>query len=204
MTTPKVKICGLRRAEDIAAVNELKPDYVGFVFAAGRVRRVSPEEALALKRLLDPAICAVGVFVDEPVEEIAAICRSGAIDMVQLHGGEDDERRMAALRAAEPGTPVIRAFKVRTADDLEAAKASAADWVLLDAGAGDGRVFDWALLAERPLGRPYFLAGGLGPDNVAEAVALLRPFAVDASSSLETDGFKDFGKMAKFISEIRK
>lgn len=202
--TTKVKICGLRRAGDIAAANELKPDYVGFVFAAGRVRRVSPEEALALKRLLDPAIRAVGVFVDEPVEEIAAIRRSGAIDMVQLHGGEDDERRMAALRTEAPGTPVIRAFKVRTAADLAAAEASAADWVLLDAGAGEGRAFDWALLAERPIGRPYFLAGGLGPENVAEAVRLLQPFAVDASSSLETDGFKDFGKMAKFISEIRR
>ena len=204
MTTPKVKICGLRRADDIAAANMLKPDYVGFVFAAGSRRRVSPEEALAMKRLLDPQIKAVGVFVGEPVEEISGICRSGAIDIVQLHGGENDERRLATLRAAVPGVPVIRAFKVCAASDLAAAAASATDMVLLDAGAGEGRAFDWSMLAERPLGRPYFLAGGLGPDNVAEAVRLLHPFAVDASSSLETGGFKDFAKMEKFILEARQ
>lgn len=194
----------MRRTADIEAANALKPDYVGFVFAAGRRRCITLEQALELRRLLDPAIKAVGVFVDEAVEEIAAIRRSGAIDIIQLHGGEADEERAAALRQVVPGAPLIRAFKVRAASDLEAAEASAADFVLLDAGAGEGRVFDWTLLAGHPLRRPWFLAGGLGPDNVAEAIARLRPFAVDASSSLEADGFKDFAKMEKYISEARK
>lgn len=194
----------MRRTADIEAANALKPDYVGFVFAAGRRRCITLEQALELRRLLDPAIKAVGVFVDEAVEEIAAIRRSGAIDIIQLHGGEADEERAAALRQAVPGTPLIRAFKVRAASDLEAAEASAADFILLDAGAGEGRAFDWTLLAGHPLQRPWFLAGGLGPDNVAEAISRLRPFAVDASSSLEADGFKDFAKMEKFISEARK
>lgn len=202
--TVKVKICGLRRPEDVDFANRLRPDVVGFVFAAGSRRRVTPEEALALKRRLEPGIVAAGVFVGTPPEEIAAIVASGAIDAVQLHGPDGDEGRIAALRSLVPGVPLVRAVKVRSADDLAEAEASAADLVLLDAGAGDGRTFDWRLLAERPLRRPYFLAGGLTPDNVAEAVRLARPCGVDTSSGVETGGFKDFAKMQRFIAEARK
>ena len=201
--TVKVKICGLRRPEDVEYANRLRPDVVGFVFAAGSRRRVTPEEALALKRCLEPGIVAAGVFVGTPPEEIAAIVASGAIDAVQLHGPDGDEGRIAALRALVPGVPLVRAVKVRSADDLAEAEASAADLVLLDAGAGDGRTFDWRLLAERPLHRPFFLAGGLTPDNVAEAVRLARPCGVDTSSGVETGGFKDFAKMQRFIAEAR-
>lgn len=202
--TPKVKICGLRREEDIDAANALRPDFIGFVFARDSTRRISPGAALALRRRLSPEIKAVGVFAGASVGEIAAVCRSGAIDIVQLHGGADDERLLTALRSALPGVPVIRAFKVADEANLAEAEATAADHVLLDAGSGSGRVFDWTLLARRPLGRPFFLAGGLGPENVAEAVALVHPFAVDASSSLETGGFKDYAKMERFIQEVRK
>ncbi|MBP1588880.1 MAG: phosphoribosylanthranilate isomerase [Kiritimatiellae bacterium] len=204
MTAPKVKICGLRRAEDIDFANALRPDLVGFVFAPGSRRRVTQEEALALKRRLDPGIKAAGVFVGASPEAIAAVVASGAIDAVQLHGPDGDEERIAALRALVPGVPLVRALKVRDADDLAAAEASSADLVLLDAGAGDGVPFDWRLLAERPLRRPFFLAGGLTPDNIAEAIRLARPCGVDASSGVETGGFKDFAKMRQFITEARK
>lgn len=202
--TPKVKICGLRRPEDIDFANRLHPDAVGFVFAAGSRRRVTPAEALTLKRRLEPSITTVGVFAGDLPKTIAAIVASGAIDAVQLHSPNGDEERIAALRALVPGVPLVRAVKVRSADDLAEAEASSADLVLLDAGAGDGRTFDWRLLAERPLRRPFFLAGGLTPENVAEAIRLARPYGVDASSGVETGGFKDFAKMQQFIAEARK
>jgi phosphoribosylanthranilate isomerase len=201
--TIKVKICGLRRPEDVDFANRLRPDVVGFVFAAGSRRRVTPEEALALKRRLDRGIVAAGVFVGTPPEEIASIVTDGAIDAVQLHGPDGDEERIAVLRTLVPGVPLVRAVKVRSADDLAEAEASAADLVLLDAGAGDGRTFDWGILAERPLRRPFFLAGGLTPENVAEAVRLAHPCGVDTSSGVETGGFKDFAKMQRFIAEAR-
>lgn len=204
MTAPKVKICGLRRPEDIDFANRLRPDAVGFVFAAGSRRRVTPAEALELKHRLAPGIVAVGVFADDAPEDIAAVVASGTIDAVQLHSPGGDEERIAALRALAPGVPLVRAVKVRSVDDLAEAEASSADLVLLDAGAGNGVPFDWRLLAERPLGRPFFLAGGLTPENVAEAIRLARPYGVDASSGVETGGFKDFAKMQRFIAEARK
>ncbi len=199
---PKVKICGIRRAEDVDFANALAPDYVGFVFAAGSRRMVSGVEALALRARLRPQIGAVGVFVDEEPAAVAAIVSSGAIDAVQLHGREDGAYIASLRRLCR--APLIKAFVVRSRADLDAARESPADFVLLDAGAGDGRAFDWGLLADSGFRRDYFLAGGLGPENVAEAVALLRPFAVDASSSLESGGFKDFAKMERFILEARK
>lgn len=202
--TVKVKICGLRRPADVDFANRLRPDIVGFVFAAGSRRRVTPEEALALKRLLAPGIVAAGVFAGDAPEAIAAVVASGAIDAVQLHSPDGDEERIAALRALVPGIPLVRAVKVRTADDLAAAEASSANLVLLDAGAGGGVPFDWRILSEHPLSSPFFLAGGLTPENVAEAIRLARPCGVDASSGVETGGFKDFAKMQQFIAEARK
>ena len=202
--TVKVKICGLRRSEDIDFANRLRPDVVGFVFAAGSRRCVTPEEALALKRRLDCGIVAAGVFVGDAPEAIAAIVAGGAIDAVQLHGPDGDEGRIAALRVLVPGVSLVRAVKVRSADDLAAAEASSADLVLLDAGAGDGVPFDWRLLSEHSFNRPFWLAGGLTPENVAEAIRLARPCGVDASSGVETGGFKDFAKMQRFIAEARK
>ena len=195
-----VKMCGLCRAEDIAAVNELRPEYVGFVFAPGSRRRISAETAEKLRRTLAPEIRAVGVFTDARIGEAAALLEAGIIDMAQLHGGED-EAYIAALRA-RTGRPVIRAFRVRGEADIRAARASSADHILLDAGAGEGRVFDWGLL--RGMDRPYFLAGGLNPENVSRAVRELRPFAVDVSSGIERDGRKDKEKMRAFIRAVRE
>jgi len=196
----KIKLCGLSRAGDIEAANRLKPDCVGFVFAPKSRRCVSPDKATALKRLLAPEIKAVGVFVDERPEQIADLLKKGVIDVVQLHGNED-EAYIGYLRQLAD-KPIIRAFRIETAGDAGRAEQSAADYVLLDSGAGTGTAFDWSLI--RGVKRPYFLAGGLTPDNVAEAVKTLRPFAVDVSSGIETGGVKDKAKMAAFVAAVQE
>ena len=196
----RVKMCGLRRAEDIEAANRLMPEYIGFVFAPASRRFISLEEAAALRQALSPGIRAVGVFVDEDAETVAQLLESGVIDIAQLHGNED-EAYIARLKA-RTGKPVIRAFRVKNAEDLRAAEASPADMILLDAGAGDGKTFDWSLLSS--VSRPYFLAGGLTPENTAEAVKRYHPFAVDVSSGIETDGFKDCNKMRAFMRAVRE
>ena len=170
------------------------------MFAEKSRRRVDAETAAALKSLLSPDIRAVGVFVDEDAERAAGLLNAGVIDLAQLHGHEDDAYVVHLRHLTD--RPVIRAFRVRGAEDLRAAEASAADMVLLDAGAGDGKTFDWSLLSS--VSRPYFLAGGLTPENVAEAVRRFRPFAVDVSSGIETDGFKDCNKMRAFMRAVRE
>ncbi|MBR1820644.1 MAG: phosphoribosylanthranilate isomerase [Clostridia bacterium] len=196
----RIKLCGLTRPCDIEAANELMPEYIGFVFAKKSRRYVSPEGAAALKARLNPAIQAVGVFVNAPVEFIAQLLAKGVIDVAQLHGSED-AAYIENLRALTD-KPIIQAFRVSDAADLERARASAADDILLDNGAGGtGAAFDWALVGE--MDRPYFLAGGLSPKNAGEAVKALRPFAVDVSSGIETDGLKDPDKMRAFVAAVR-
>ena len=196
----KIKICGLSRGCDIAAVNELLPDYAGFVFAPQSRRYVPPAVAAKFKAQLSPAISAVGVFVNEDICSVARLLGDGVADIAQLHGDEDEEyvRRLKNLT----GKPVIKAFRIGGAEDVERARQSAADYVLLDSGAGGGKLFDWSLL--RDIGRPYFLAGGLSPANVRLAIRTFRPFAVDVSSGVETDGLKDKTKMAAFVAAVRE
>ena len=196
----KIKLCGLSRPCDIETANELKPEYIGFVFASKSKRYITPEKAANLKRLLNPHIKAVGVFVNESPENIANLLNSGTIDMSQLHGNED-ETYINQLRQLT-GKPIIKAFRIETASDMETANRCSADYVLLDSGAGTGTVFDWKLI--QGMKRPYFLAGGLGVENVESAMKLLHPFAVDVSSGIETDGAKDKTKMAAFVAAVRK
>ncbi|MBR5761576.1 MAG: phosphoribosylanthranilate isomerase [Lachnospiraceae bacterium] len=195
-----IKLCGLRRPLDIVAANGLKPDYIGFVFARKSKRYVEPEKAMELKQLLLPDIKAVGVFVNEELPVVAGLLNKGVIDVAQLHGSESEEY-VAELKKAT-GKPVIRAFKVAVAEDVESAVKSAADYILLDAGAGDGVTFDWSIVKD--VKRPFFLAGGLNPENVVDAVAAVQPYAVDVSSGIETDGFKDIDKMTAFVKAVRK
>ena len=196
----KIKFCGLTREEDIRAANELKPDYIGFVFWARSKRNVTREQAAELKAALDPQIKAVGVFVDEDIEVIKSLLDDGIIDIAQLHGNEDENCIRKLQEAA--GKPVIKAFKIRSEDDAKIAEQSPADLVLLDSGMGTGKTFDWGLL--KGVKRPYLLAGGLGVDNVAEAVKMLNPYALDVSSGIETEGVKDKNKMAAFKAAVRK
>lgn len=206
----RIKICGLSRPCDIDYVNAAKPDYIGFVFAKSR-RQVSSQQAAELKRRLDPDICAVGVFVNEEPERIVGLVKDGTIDIVQLHGQEDEayidtlRKLLAPLEAKEReryhktdgkricSCPIIKAFSVKTPEDVEKACKSSADYILLDQGAGGtGKTFDWRMIGE--IDRPFFLAGGLGPDNI-EAAMQTGAFALDVSSGVETDGFKDAEKI---------
>jgi phosphoribosylanthranilate isomerase len=197
----KIKICGLKRPVDIDYANRVKPDYIGFIFAKKSHRYVEPETAAALSARLDPAITPVGVFVNSPVEEVAALLSAGTIRVAQLHGQEDEDY-IKALRALIDA-PIIKAFSVETGQDIAAACRSTADYLLLDHGSGGtGEAFDWSILED--LGRPYFLAGGLDPDNVSTALKLARPFAVDVSSGVETDKLKDPARMEAFVRAVRE
>ena len=196
----KIKLCGMRRPADIEVVNELNPDYIGFIFASKSKRYVDPDTAKELKSLLSPSIKAVGVFVNEEIENVAKLLNENFIDMAQLHGDED-ETYIAELRRLSD-KPIIKALKITSEEDIKRADASSADFVLLDSGAGSGMVFNWGLI--KGIKRPYFLAGGLNPENVEEAVNTLNPYAVDVSSGIETDGFKDKDKMTAFVSNVRK
>lgn len=196
----KIKLCGLKRPQDIQAANELLPAYIGFVFAPKSRRYVHPDRAEELRRMLNPDIIPVGVFVNETPETVAALLDRGIIDIAQLHGKEDEAyiRRLRQLTKK----PLIQAFRIDTPADVAAAQASTADYVLLDSGTGGtGTSFDWSLLQN--IQRPYFLAGGLTPENVGGAVATLHPYAVDVSSGIETDGAKDKEKMTQFVRAVR-
>lgn len=198
----RIKICGLSRSCDVAFVNEARPDWCGFIIDFPRSHRsVTPREALALRRQLAPGIVPVEVTVNQPVEAVAALLRSGAVDVAQLHGTEG-ESYLAALRTLAPGHPLWKAFTLRTPNDLTAALASRADMILLDSGKGTGQTFDWSLL--RGVARPFLLAGGLTPENIPRAVREVHPWGVDLSSGVETDRRKDRDKILAAVAAARK
>ena len=195
----KIKFCGIKRIEDIDICNELKPDYIGFVFFDRSKRFIKPIDAKTLKEKLDRSIKSVGVFVNEEIDKIVEIVNEGIIDLVQLHGDEDDEYIRHLKEKTK--TPIIKAFKILSKNDIIGANESIADYVLLDSGAGTGMIFDWELI--KGIKRDYFLAGGLDANNVAEAIEKLNTFAVDVSSGIETDGYKNKNKMIEFIKKVR-
>ncbi len=196
----RIKFCGLKTREDVLAVNRLKPDYAGFVLSAGFKRSVSLSQAGDMVSAMAPGICRVGVFVNEPLETVLDCLCSGLVQAAQLHGAETDEY-VARLQQAG-GCPVIKFFALKAPQDARRAESSPADYVLLDSGTGTGKAFDWSLAAQ--VSRPFFLAGGLGSGNVAQAIRACRPFAVDVSSGIETQGRKDFEKMAAFMAAVNK
>ena len=196
----KIKLCGLRTAQAIRCANMLLPDYVGFVFVPESKRHIHVETAGALRRLLDPRILSVGVFTDAKMSFITRLAEEGIIDVIQLHGHEDE----TYIRALQNCTtvPIIQAFKVHAKADIQRAEQSSADIVLLDGGAGTGKPFSWTLI--KGLRRPYFLAGGLDADNIETALAQLAPYGVDVSSGIETAGEKDPEKMRAFVMKVRE
>lgn len=206
----KVKICGLMRTADAEAVNEAEADFAGFVFAGSR-RKISHDTAAELRSVLDPAIPAVGVFVDADEREIAELAEAGTIQMVQLHGNEDE----AYIRRVkkETGLPVIKALLLGETPDedslrtmIAGACAGAADYLLFDTGRGTGMTFRWRTLAglRDMIEKPYFAAGGLTPDNVGEAAAVLLPYAADVSGGVENaDGYKDENMIREFVRRAK-
>ena len=195
----KIKLCGMSRPEDILCVNEARPDFCGFVINVPKsIRNVSLEQLRELVKLLDPEIVPVGVFRDEPLESVVSFLEEGVIRMAQIHGHED-ENYIRELKSRGDFT-VIRAFNERTFGEAEG---SCADYVLLDHGeGGTGESFDWTMTDS--IRRPFFLAGGIGPENIEEALRQVRPWAVDMSSGLETDGKKDPKKILAAVQAVRR
>jgi len=198
----KIKICGLRRPEDIAYVNEAKPDFAGFIIDVPKSRRNVPREKVReLTALLSPEILPVGVFVNAPMETILSLVTDGTLKAVQLHG-QESQSYLEELKK-QVAVPLIRAFSIRSPEDLTEAEKSPADFVLLDNGAGGtGETFDWSLLSS--FDRPFFLAGGLRLENITEAVSRFHPYALDLSSGAETDGYKDKEKIIAAVAAVRR
>jgi phosphoribosylanthranilate isomerase len=203
----KIKICGISRIEDVIAVNAAHPDYVGFVFAKNSRRYIAPEQAMVLRSGLSTEIKPVGVFVNEPVNNIIELFEYGVIELAQLHGDEDS-RYIEELRARSR-VQIIKAARIESRDDIERIAATPADYVLLDHGSGGtGSAFDWRWLdglhtdGRLRTGVPFFLAGGIDTDNIKNALAL-EPYAVDISSGAETDGVKDSEKIAALVRIVR-
>ncbi|GHT10502.1 N-(5'-phosphoribosyl)anthranilate isomerase [Endomicrobiia bacterium] len=197
---PKIKICGLKREEDVSFVNIAKPDYAGFVFA-GVKRKIDFNTAVRFRSLLDDTIQSVGVFVNDKIDNIVNLCEGKTIDLVQLHGGED-ESYIGRLKERIK-KPVVKAVRVK--DKIYSA-ATKADFMLFDTYSsfeygGSGKIFDWDLLKE--FRNPFFLAGGLNRDNIAEAVKKLNPYCVDLSSGVETNGVKDLNKIIETVKILR-
>ena len=195
----KVKICGLSRPTDIAAVNQYRPDYAGFIINFPKSHRsCTPKQVQALRAQLSPDIPAVGVTVNQPLDTVASLLEQGIIDIAQLHGQEDDA--YIQTLQARTGKPVWKAFRIRSAADLQAARDSSADMILLDNGYGTGETFDWTLV--RDIGRPFILAGGLREENIQDA-ANMQPDTMDISSGAETNRVKDSEKIRTLINIIR-
>lgn len=196
----KIKLCGIQRYEDIDVVNELLPDYIGFVFTKKSKRFISYDMAKSLKIRLDKRVKAVGVFVNENIENIIYLVRNDIIDLIQLHGDEDSDYISKLKKYVN--IPVIKAFKIKSKADINTLYKEGTDFILLDAGAGEGKTLDESILKD--FKGDYFLAGGLSPDNISEKINTLHPFGVDVSSGIETDGKKDADKMRKFVKLVRE
>ncbi|AEG15416.1 Phosphoribosylanthranilate isomerase [Desulfofundulus kuznetsovii DSM 6115] len=200
----RVKICGITDISSALAAAEAGADALGFVFAPSP-RRITPSQACRICRELPPFISRVGVFVDAPLEEVRAVAEYCGLDAIQLHGSESPDYCRSL------GRRVIKAFRV--GDEIDPVELSGypADAILLDtfvAGkkGGTGQPFDWQLAAGLKLSRPLILAGGLTPENVGRAVAIVQPYGVDVSSGVEKDGQpgkKDPDKIRRFIAAAK-
>lgn len=206
-----IKVCGIRRPEDVDIVNTYRPDYIGFVFAP-TWRQIDVNTACSLRALLHPEIKSVGVFVNQPIELLAEALTTGSVNLLQLHGQEDASYETELVKALtqkgikNPEEHLIRAYRIRCAEDFEHIGHTRAPLLLLDAYSpkdmgGTGEAFDWTMI--RNIDKPFFLAGGITAENVQDAIALVHPFGIDASSSLETNKAKDREKIKTFIERIR-
>ncbi len=205
----KIKICGIMKEQDIDVVNTALPDYIGFVFAQSK-RRIDERNAKGLRMHLDPQIKVVGVFVNEEIGRIIKLCEAHVIDLIQLHGDEDEiyVKRLKYYTSNE----IIKAVRVRDFSDIERAMEFSCEYLLYDAYhegiyGGVGKTFDWSMI--RHMNKPYFLAGGINSGNIARAIEQFNPYCIDVSSGTETNGYKDPKKIldivarAKRISKIR-
>lgn len=199
----KVKICGITNAEDALAAVEFGADALGFVFYRGSPRYVTPEQAREVVRAVPTFVTTVGVFVDEPSEEVERTMRHAGIDVAQFHGHEPPEACLVPHRA-------IKAIRVKELSDLEPLKHYRVSAFLLDTYTpellgGTGRIFNWDIAVDAKQFGRIILAGGLTPDNVAQAVQWVHPYAVDVSSGVEEDkGKKDHGLLRAFVKNAKE
>lgn len=202
----KIKFCGIRRLEDVAAVNLCQPDYMGMILSGGFRRSISQEQAQRLVQEKSAAIAAVGVFVNESSETICRMAEQLHLQAIQLHGNESAEQIQTLQQ--KTGLPVWKALRIGTLEELEAAGTNPADCLILEGktGAGIGGTgvcADWELLARHSWNRSFFLAGGLQPENVLGAIAMVSPTGVDFSSGIEEDGVKSLRRMKQLMTLIR-
>lgn len=200
----KVKICGLSRIQDISAVNECMPDYVGFVFAESK-RQISIAKASEFRRVLNKNISVVGVFVNENINKIVEICDSNIIDVIQLHGDETNEY-INDLKT-HVHVPIIKSIRIKNAVSLEQIAEISSDFILFDSYSnscygGSGNNFDWSLIPNA-IDKPFFLAGGISLANVQSAMSL-GAYCIDVSTGVETNGVKDPSKIQEIINLIRE
>lgn len=185
----KIKICGIRRLQDIEACNKYQPDFIGFIFFKGSKRYITLDEALELKRHLSMRIKSVGVFRDASIDEVVEVAQSGAIDLIQLHGHEDSNYIVSLRRKTM--LPIIRAY----IDD------PLVKYLMYDnINPGSGEVCDWTKVKSD---KPFFLAGGINASNVKEALKL-EPYCIDVSTGVETNGYKDPKKIEELIRMVRE
>jgi len=205
----KIKICGITNSEDAGLASMLGADYIGLNFCKDSPRKVSLQNAGKIFDALPPFTTAVGVFVDEPMVDIKKIIKKIGFDVVQLHGSESQDY---CLELKALGVKVIKSFKVNSKEVIDNAKnyLECADYFLFDSyqegvAGGTGEVFDWDLaVCAGELGKPFFLAGGLNAENVAQAIEKVHPFAVDVASGVERlPSRKDFEKMKLFVKAVR-
>ncbi len=208
----KIKICGLKRIEDIQYVNKYLPDYIGFVFAQSK-RRVTLEQVMKLKNDLDLRIKTVGVFVNEDMDKVIEISKKCQLDCLQLHGDEDEtyvENLKDLLNAhSVSAVEIWKAIRVKDESSIALLKSYKVDAFVLDtfvegAYGGVGKVFDWSLAKLAKLYGKIFVAGGLNIENVRAVVEDVSPYGVDVSGGVETDGCKDQSKICSFVEKVKE
>lgn len=202
----EIKVCGIRRKEDIDYVNVLKPDYMGFIFAESK-RQITKETAKHLKDRLDKNIKTVGIFVNEDIDNLIKITDFVDLDIVQLHGDEDFNYIESLRKRIDKD--IWKAIRVKNKDSLSEIQKLDVDGILLDtyskeAYGGLGETFDWNIAKNLKLDKKIILAGGISVENLEQGIIKLNPDIIDVSSGVETDGFKDFDKMKNFINKGRK
>ena len=197
-----IKICGIRRPEDIELVNRYMPDFIGFIIDFPKSHRsVTPQKVENLTKNLESGITKVGVFVNQPIGKVILLLKENIIDIAQLHGNESADYIRQVQK--ETGKKVIKAFEIHSEDDFKKALHSPADYLLLDQGKGGGKNFDWSLIKEIP-DKPWFLAGGLSAENLKNAIKTIKPWGVDISSGVETDGCKDEKKIREVMKIVKE
>lgn len=199
-----VKFCGMRRPQDIEYANECRPDYVGFILSDGFKRTVSKKDFLALEKGLDKNIKKVGVFVNERPHNILELAPH--LDVIQLHGDENEDY-IKNLRKAFSGE-IWKAVRAKSPEDIERYSPVHIDKLLIDSYSedsvgGTGKRIDTEVVRNAKIEKPFFIAGGITAENIGEIIRDTKPYGIDVSSGIETDGVKDLQKM-KQIMEILK